>query len=79
MFGREAMKIQVIAGLAFVALAIAASTSHAQDISRSKHDIERIEKARAATRSTGTGGIDPKTANFLQSVAWDTVQEYFGK
>jgi hypothetical protein len=24
-------------------------------------------------------GIDPKTANFLQSVAWETVQEYFGK
>ena len=24
------------------------------------------------------GGIDPKTANFLQSVAWETVQEYFG-
>src|SRR5215470_4826704 len=23
--------------------------------------------------------IDPKTANFLQSVAWETVQEYFGK
>jgi hypothetical protein len=23
-------------------------------------------------------GIDPKTANFLQSVAWETVQEYFG-
>jgi hypothetical protein len=26
-----------------------------------------------------TGGIDAKTANFLQSVAWETVQEYFGK
>ena len=25
------------------------------------------------------GGIDPKTGNFLQSVAWETVQEYFGK
>jgi len=23
-------------------------------------------------------GVDPKTANFLQSVAWETVQEYFG-
>ena len=23
--------------------------------------------------------IEPKTANFLQSVAWETVQEYFGK
>ena len=23
--------------------------------------------------------IDAKTANFLQSVAWETVQEYFGK
>jgi hypothetical protein len=26
-----------------------------------------------------TAGIDPKTANFLQAVAWETVQEYFGK
>ncbi len=25
-----------------------------------------------------TGGIDAKTANFLQEVAWETVQEYFG-
>jgi len=25
------------------------------------------------------GGIDPKTGNFMQSVAWETVQEYFGK
>jgi hypothetical protein len=24
------------------------------------------------------GGVDPKTANFLQSVAWETVQEYLG-
>lgn len=26
-----------------------------------------------------TGGIDAKLANFLQSVAWETVEEYFGK
>ena len=26
-----------------------------------------------------TGGIDAKTANFLQAVAWETVQDYFGK
>jgi hypothetical protein len=25
------------------------------------------------------GGVDEKTANFLQSVAWETVQEYYGK
>ena len=24
-------------------------------------------------------GIDPETARFLQTMAWDTVQEYFGK
>jgi hypothetical protein len=48
MFGRETMKIQIMAGLAFIALVIAASTPHAQDISRSKHDIERIEKFKAA-------------------------------
>lgn len=25
------------------------------------------------------GGVDAKTANFLQEVAWETVREYFGK
>ena len=29
--------------------------------------------------NTYVAGIDPKTASFLQSVAWETVQEYFGK
>ncbi len=29
--------------------------------------------------STYTAGIDAQTANFLQAVAWETVQEYFGK
>jgi hypothetical protein len=26
-----------------------------------------------------TAGIDPDTARFLQTVAWDTVQDYYGK
>lgn len=26
-----------------------------------------------------TAGLDPETANFLQSVAWETVQEYYKK
>jgi hypothetical protein len=26
-----------------------------------------------------TGGIDAKTARFLQEIAWETVREYFGK
>ena len=29
--------------------------------------------------NTFNGGIDDKTANFLQTVAWETVQEYYGK
>ena len=29
--------------------------------------------------NTYTAGIDAQTANFLQTVAWETVQEYFGK
>lgn len=29
--------------------------------------------------STYTAGIDAQTANFLQAVAWETVQEYLGK
>ena len=29
--------------------------------------------------NTFNGGIDNKTANFLQTVAWETVQEYYGK
>jgi hypothetical protein len=26
-----------------------------------------------------TGGIDPPTASFLQTVAWETVQNYYGR
>jgi len=29
--------------------------------------------------NTYTGGIDGKTARFLQEVAWETVREYYGK
>ena len=29
--------------------------------------------------NTYTAGLDAQTVEFLQSVAWDTVQEYFGK
>ena len=29
--------------------------------------------------NTYTAGIDAQTANFLQAVAWESVQEYFGK
>lgn len=28
---------------------------------------------------TYTAGLDPETARFLQTIAWDTVQDYFGK
>jgi len=46
---------------------LAASTAHASIYKKSP-----IDNAYMAS-------IDPKTANFLQSVAWETVQEYFGK
>jgi hypothetical protein len=29
--------------------------------------------------NTYRAGIDPNTASFLQSIAWETVQEYFGR
>jgi hypothetical protein len=29
--------------------------------------------------NTFNGGVDDKLANFLQTVAWETVQEYYGK
>jgi hypothetical protein len=34
---------------------------------------------KSAVGNSYIGSIDAKTANFLQSVAWETVQEYFGK
>lgn len=34
---------------------------------------------RSPAGNTYTAGIDAQTANFLQMVAWETVQEYFGK
>ena len=47
MFGRDAMKIEAMAGLALVVLLLAGSPPLAQDTTRSKHDIGRIEKFRA--------------------------------
>jgi hypothetical protein len=32
-----------------------------------------------AAESPAVSGIDADTAAFLRSVAWDTVQEYYGK
>jgi hypothetical protein len=46
---------------------LAASTAYASIYNKSPVD------------NTYVAGIDPKTASFLQSVAWETVQEYFGK
>ena len=47
MFGRDAMKIEAMAGLALVVLLLSGSPPLAQDTTRSKHDIGRIEKFRA--------------------------------
>ena len=44
MFGRDAMKIEAMAGLALVVLLLSGSPPLAQDTTRSKHDIGRIEK-----------------------------------
>jgi hypothetical protein len=34
---------------------------------------------RSPVGSSYIAGIDAQTATFLQNVAWDTVQEYYGK
>jgi len=47
MFGKDSMKIELMAGLALVALGIVGSTPYAQDTPRAKHDIARIEKFKA--------------------------------
>src|SRR5438132_7619597 len=47
MFGRDAMKIEAMAGLALVVFLLAGSAAVAQDTARSKHDIGRIEKFKA--------------------------------
>jgi aminobenzoyl-glutamate utilization protein B len=44
MLGRNAIKIEAMAGLAFFALLLARSAPLAEDTSTSKHNIERIEK-----------------------------------
>ena len=67
MFGRDTMKIEAMAGLAFVALLIAVSTPLADDTTRSKDDIERIEKFKAAVLD----GVE--TRRKLAQVMNDTV------
>jgi len=67
MFGRDAMKIEAMAGLALVVLLLAGSPPLAQDTTRSKHDIGRIEKFRAVV----VDGVEQRRK--LAQVINDTV------
>ncbi len=67
MFGRDAMKIEAMAGLALVGLLLAGSAAVAQDTARSKHDIGRIEKFKAVV----VDGVEQRRK--LAQVMNDTV------
>ena len=67
MFGRDAMKIEAMAGLALVVLLLAGSAAGAQDTARSKHDIGRIEKFKAVV----VDGVEQRRK--LAQVMNDTV------
>ena len=67
MFGRDAMKIEAMAGLALVLLLLAGSAAGAQDTARSKHDIGRIEKFKAVV----VDGVEQRRK--LAQVMNDTV------
>jgi aminobenzoyl-glutamate utilization protein B len=67
MLGRDAMKIEAMAGLALVALLLSGSPVLAQDTTRSKHDIGRIEKFKAVV----VDGVEKRRK--LAQVMNDTV------
>jgi aminobenzoyl-glutamate utilization protein B len=67
MFGRDAMKIEAMAGLVLVALLLSGSLPLAQDTTRSKHDIGRIEKFKAVV----VDGVEKRRK--LAQVMNDTV------
>jgi aminobenzoyl-glutamate utilization protein B len=67
MFGRDAMKIEAMAGLALVALLLSGSPPLAQDTTRPKHDIGRIEKFKAVV----VDGVEKRRK--LAQVMNDTV------
>ena len=67
MFGRDAMKIEAMAGLALVVLLLSGSPPLAQDTTRSKHDIGRIEKFKTVV----VDGIEKRRK--LAQVINDTV------
>jgi aminobenzoyl-glutamate utilization protein B len=67
MFDRDAMKIEVMAGLALIAILIAVSTPLADDTTRSKDEIARIEKFKAVVAD----GVE--TRRKLAQVMNDTV------
>jgi aminobenzoyl-glutamate utilization protein B len=67
MFGRDAMKIEAMAGLALVVLLLSGSPPLAQDTTSSKHDIGRIEKFKAVV----VDGVEKRRK--LAQVMNDTV------
>ena len=67
MFGTNAIKIEVIAGLALFAILIAGTASFAEDPTRSKDDIARIEKFKTVVAN----GVEARRK--LAQVMNDTV------
>src|SRR2546422_11642786 len=67
MFGRDAMNMEAMAGLALVVFLLAGSGAVAQDTARSKHDIGRIEKFKAVV----VDGVEQRRK--LAQVMNDTV------
>jgi hypothetical protein len=69
-----------IAGNDNNALVIPAGLAFAKAVSKQPEvNLYAIDKRHPSAAGTYLANIDAQTAAFLQHVAWDTVQEYYGK
>ena len=53
--------------------------NHVGNLARAADPKGRFRGTSVTIGNTYSAGLDPKLASFLQTTAWETVQEYYGK
>ena len=56
-----------------------AASEHARNVSLGRHGLCFALSAKRRLETPILAGIDAETARFLQTIAWETAQDYYGK